>query len=68
MTGPAPTHRIIVKPEGSEKWDEIGAAWEKAEGKFSLRMSKDVKAGTNALLIVARPGKGKSELNPKPKP
>lgn len=68
MAGTPPTHKLVVKPEGAERWTEIGAAWKKASGNFSVVLDiEDTGQRINALLVPNTP-KPKAKPAPNDQP
>lgn len=69
MPGQKPDYKLIVKPEGSEHWNEIGAAWAKEKGNFSIRVKTPNGETVNCLMVKAdRPAAKTAKADKKPAP
>lgn len=50
-----PTHRLVTKPEGADKWTELAAGWSNAKGQITFTFKEPVPAGAKALLVKNEP-------------
>ena len=53
MTGQPPKYRLIVKGPEDTKWTEVGAVWERAAGKFGVRITLPDTEPFDCLMVLA---------------
>lgn len=63
MSGTPPTHRAKIKPEGSERWIDIGPLWEKASGEFTGRADLP-NSLDNVPIIIVKADRPKATAKP----